>query len=156
MKRAYEVVNNLNRFPHFKNIHKYSCFNKLLELLPPRYRQAIAFFYIKNGTLFGALRHPGYKMELNYNKDLVKAILKEMALRKIECKEIFKDVKNIQFFVSKYYHSVKKIDVDTIPFYSELAKGDFEIKVKDKKLREVFEKIKEDIKVNSANVKRAD
>ncbi len=78
MKRAYEVINNLNRFPHFKSMHKYSCYNKLLELLPKRYKQAIAFFYIKNNTLFGALRHPGYKMELNYNKDLVRDLLKRI------------------------------------------------------------------------------
>ncbi len=71
MKRAYEVVNNLNRFPHFKNIHKYSCFNKLLELLPPRYRQAIAFFYFQKWDSIGAFKDTPWviKLGLIFTKD---------------------------------------------------------------------------------------
>ncbi|NPA50724.1 MAG: hypothetical protein GXO02_03740 [Epsilonproteobacteria bacterium] len=148
MKRAYDIVNNLNRFPHFKSVHKYSCYNKLLELLPPRYQKAIAFFYIKNNTLFGALKHPGYKMELNYNKDLVKALLNQISMVDMECKEVFKDVKNIQFFASKFFEPPKK-ETQTIPFYKELAKGEFEIKIKDRDLEAIFLKIKEDIEANA-------
>jgi hypothetical protein len=149
MRKANEILNTVKSKPYFKDIHKYSCFNKLKSLLPPRFQDAIAFFYIKNNTLFGGLSHPGYKMELNYNKDLVKALLNQLISVKIECKEVFKDVVKIEFFVSKFHTPPPMITEDTDPKYRELASGEFELKVKDRELIEIFNKIKEDIKLNN-------
>ncbi len=151
MKRVNEILKSTHQ-PYLKNIIKYRCFNKILMLLPPRFQKAIAFFYIKNNILFGALKHPGFKMELNYNKDLVKALLKEIAKIDSDCKELFQSIKKIEFFVSKV-HIPKNISLNeqTIPFYKELSKGEFEIKAKDKDLAKIFEKIKKAIKNNNEN-----
>jgi len=149
MKRANEILNSVKSRPNFKSIQKYSCYNKLLELLPPRFKNAIAFFYIKNNTLFGALSHPGYKMELNYNKDLVKGLLNQISLIDKECNIVFKDVKKVEFFVSKFFTPKEvSLDYNTIPFYKELSTANFEIKIKDKEIKSILEKIKEDIKIN--------
>ena len=151
MKRANEILKKVKSKPYFKSVHKYSCYNKLLSILPPRFQKALAFFYIKNGTLFGGLSHPGYKMELNYNKDLIKTLLSQISSFDKECEKVFKEVKDVQFFVSKF-HTPKKVEIDlkTIPHYQELAKGEFEIKTKNEQLKEIFLKIKEDIERNRA------
>ncbi len=118
--------------------------------LPPRFQKAIAFFYIKNNTLFGGLSHPGYKMELNYNKDLVKGLLKEIIKIDYECRDIFKDIKQVEFFVSKYHTPAPVIVTDTDPKYSELATGDFILDIENSELLEIFKKIKENIEQNRA------
>ncbi len=148
MKRVNEIFDALKGKNQFKSVQKYSCYNSLLGLLPPRFQKAVAFFYIKNNTLFGALKHPGYKMELNYNKDLVKALLKEISKIKIECRELFENVKNVEFFVSKFYTPPPLVFEDTDPKYRELASGNFEIKAQDGDLIELFKKIQEDIRGN--------
>ncbi len=148
MKRANEILNRVKQNPYFKSVQKYSCYNRLLELMPRRFAKAIAFFYIKNNILFGALSHPGYKMELNYNKDLVKALLNQLSSMDIECKEVFKDVKDIKFFVSKFHTPAPMLTSQSVPKYQELAKGEFEILAKDSDIKALFEKIKEDILKN--------
>ena len=61
-------------------------------------------------------------------------------------------IKKIEFFISKMYIPKNTfLNKKTIPFYKELSKGEFEIKVKDKELAKVFEKIKKAIKSNNEN-----
>ncbi len=151
MKRANEILKTVKSRPYFKSIQKYSCYNKLLSLLPPRFQKAIAFFYIKNNILFGALSHPGYKMELNYNKDLVKGLLKDISKYDLDCKELFNSVKKVEFFVSKHYTPAPIIKSSADPKYKELATGEFKILTKDKDLEKLFIKIKEDIIKNAQN-----
>jgi len=148
MKRANEILNRVKQTPYLKSVQKYSCYNKLLELMPPRFAKAIAFFYIKNNILFGALSHPGYKMELNYNKDLVKGLLNQLSSFDLECKELFKSVKDIKFFVSKFHTPAPMQTSQSIPTYQELAKGEFKILAQDNDIKALFEKIKEDIIYN--------
>lgn len=118
--------------------------------LPPRFQKAIAFFYIKGDTLFGGLSHPGYKMELNYNKDLVKSLLKEIIKVDIGCRDIFENIKKVEFFVSKFHTPAPLIESkDTDPKYRELATGEFTLNVSDKELKELFERIKDTIELNN-------
>ncbi len=145
MKSVNEILNRVKQTPKFKFIQKYSCYNKLLELMPPRFSKSISFFYIKNNILFGALSHPGYKMELNYNKDLIRDLLKDLSSFDIDCKEVFKDINEIKFFVSKFSSPAPVISSNSTPRYQELAKGEFEINIKNSKLKEIFERIREDI-----------
>ncbi len=148
MKKANEILSGIKNRPNFKSIHKYSCFNKLKALLPPRFQKAIAFFYIRNNTLFGGLSHPGYKMELYYNKDLVKSLLKELILVEQSCQELFANVDKVEFFVSKFHTKAPEFSSQSIPRYKELATGNFVINAKNEKIVEIFEKIREDIVKN--------
>ncbi len=120
-----------------------------MQLLPPRFSSAIAFFYIKNNTLFGALSHPGYKMELNYNKDLINNLLNQLTTIDLDCADVFKNVKKIEFFVSKFHTPAPIIATKSDVKYKELAKGEFKIDAKDSQLIEIFKKIKEDIELNN-------
>jgi hypothetical protein len=117
--------------------------------MPPRFANAIAFFYIKNNTLFGGLSHPGFKMELNYNKDLINTLLKQLTIIDLDCAEIFKDVKKIEFFVSKFHTPAPIITTKTDIKYKELASGNFKIDVKDSEILKILNRIKEDIKKNN-------
>ncbi|HHH20341.1 MAG TPA: hypothetical protein ENK87_00270 [Nitratifractor sp.] len=145
MKKANQILNSVKSRPNFKSIHKYSCLNKLQALLPARFQKAIAFFYIRNNTLFGGLSHPGYKMELNYNKDLVKSLLKELSFIEQSCKETFSHIEKVEFFVSKYHTKPESYISNSDPKYRELAYGDFEIQSSKDELTEIFKKIREDI-----------
>ncbi len=117
--------------------------------MPPRFANAIAFFYIKNNTLFGGLSHPGFKMELNYNKDLINTLLNQLTIIDLDCAEIFKDVKKIEFFVSKFHTLPPQINTNSDIKYKELAKGNFKIDAKDNEILSIFNRIKEDIKKNN-------
>jgi len=148
MKKANEILNGVTNRPNFKSIHKYSCFNKLKALLPPRFQKAIAFFYIRNNTLFGGLSHPGYKMELNYNKDLVKSLLKELISIEQSCEVVFAKIERIEFFVSKFHTKAPEYRSQSIPHYRELATGTFKTDVQNEKLAQIIDKIREDIQRN--------
>ena len=107
-----------------------------MALLPPRFQKAIAFIYIKNDTLFIALSHPGYKMELNYNKELFKELLATLRMHAAECKTHTAD--KVVFFNAKYHNSEEKKKSDTVPYYSELSSGDFTIDLDNEALKQKF------------------
>lgn len=145
MKNSKNILSSLVGTLHFYPLTKHKCFQKFIALLPPRFQKAIAFIYIENKTLFVALAHPGYKMELNYNKDLFKSLLQTFTNSDQECQNY--SANKVVFFNSKY-HMQKQTATDTIPYYHELSTGKFETTLKDTKLKEQFETIKELIQKN--------
>ena len=104
----------------------------------------IAFIYIKKKTLYIAIRHPGFKMELHYNRDLIKTLLTTFAEQYPECP--IEPIANVSIFASKYYLSEPKEDRSTIPRYAEQADGAFRVETDDEALRACFERIKEHIR----------
>jgi hypothetical protein len=145
MKKASMILSHLNNQPQFRYLKQQSCYKKYLSLLGTKWQKAIAFVYIKNDTLFVAVTHPGFKMELNYNRDLLKSVLTQLASLDNECAMMKAD--KVVVFHSKY-HPVAKVqeDTTTIPYYEELSSSKFEIECEDKSLREKFEHIKAHIK----------
>jgi hypothetical protein len=123
------------------------CYRKFTTLLGKHLQNAIAFVYVKNRTLFVAVKHPGFKMELHYNRDLLKSVLTQLAAHDDKCSML--DAKEVIIFHSKY-HPVrpKETGEETIPYYEELAKSEFEIQTEDEALKTQFEKIKETILCN--------
>jgi len=147
MKKAYTILSHLSDQPQFRFLKQQVCYQKYIKLLGSKYQKAIAFVYIKNETLFIAVTHPGFKMELNYNKDLLKSVLTQLSSLDIECEMMKAD--KVVIFHSKY-HPVAKIpdDISTVPYYNERASSDFEIKTEDKELKEKFEALKKVIECN--------
>jgi len=80
-------------------------------------------------------------MELNYNKDLLKSLLSTLREHHGEC--AFMEADEIIFFPSKYREipSSEKLR-DSIPRYTEQAKGTFEEKIRDPDLHAVFDRLK--------------
>ena len=140
-------MSHLVNQPQFKFLKQQRCYKKYISLLGAKYQKAIAFIYIKDNTLFIAVTHPGFKMELNYNKDLLKSVLTQLTNHDEACSEIQAD--KIVIFHSKYHPVEKKKEsISTVPYYHELASIDFDIKSDDAQIIEKFEQIKEQIKCN--------
>jgi hypothetical protein len=144
MKKANSILSNILHLPQFSTLKSHYCYQKFISILTPQLQKAIAFVYIRQDTLFVALLHPGFKMELNYKKDLLKTLLNMLAKQDKRCRDL--KVSRVILFNSKNSTFVKKeIREDTVPYYDEMAFGEFEIDSSDKELIEAFEKIRDSI-----------
>ena len=149
MENVRSILSHLSFQPQFRSLRQHRCYRKFIQLLPPKFQQAIAFVYSKQETLFLALSHPGYKMELNYNRDLLKSVLTMLKEHDENCREIHAE--KIVIFNSKYATPAPDTRQPTDPKYSELSKADFVIHTDDQVLREKFEAIKKSILKNRKN-----
>ena len=140
MKKASMILSHLSSLPQFKSLKRQTCYEKYIGLLSSKWQKAIAFIYIKDATLFIAVTHPGFKMELNYNRDLLKSLLTQLCTHDKSCEEMQAD--KVVVFHSKYYAMPEeKTSYTTVPHYEERAFGDFELP-KDTELKAKFEHIK--------------
>ena len=144
MKKANSILSHILNLPQFKTLKSHYCYQKFISLLSPRFQKAIAFVYVRQDTLFVAISHPGFKMELNYNKDLLKTLLTMLAKQDEKCKNL--KVSKVILFNSKHNSIIKeKTEEDTVPYYDEMSLGEFTINSEDKELKEAFEKIRDSI-----------
>ena len=105
-----------------------------------KFQKAIAFVYVRQRTLYIATKHPGFKMELNYNRDLLKELLTQFTALEQSCKMMEAD--KVGIFDSKFHTPPpRKTQNDTIPRYYEQATSNFTIETDDMELREKFEAI---------------
>ena len=147
MKKAHTILSHLVNKPQFKFLKQQACYRKYIKLLGGKYQKAIAFVYIKNETLFVAVTHPGFKMELNYNRDLLKSVFTQLSTLDKNCSMM--KAQKVVVFHSKYHPVREKEEaVSTVPYYHELANADFEIATEDEALRKKFEEIKRVIQCN--------
>jgi hypothetical protein len=145
MKKASIILSHLSNQPQFKYLKQENCYKKYISLLGTKWQKAIAFIYIKNNTLFVAVTHPGFKMELNYNRDLLKSVLTQLSSIDSACKMMKAD--KVVVFHSKYRSIVKDEPTEsTVPYYNELASSEFVIENQDEEIKKKFEQIKEQIK----------
>jgi len=135
------ILSHLTDQPQFRSLKQHACYKKYLSLLGAKWQKAIAFVYIQNDTLFVAVTHPGFKMELNYNKDILKGVLTQLSSLDKECEML--QAEKIVIFHSKYRSIVRdEPEVSTVPYYNELASSEFSIKSQDEALKAKFEEIK--------------
>ena len=147
MKKAHTILSHLSSLPQFKVLKRQECYGKYIKLLSPKWQKAVAFIYIKDETLFIAVTHPGFKMELNYNRDLLKSLLTQLNTHDNACEMM--TASKVVVFHSKYHPIQKKSkEISTVPYYAELASSDFEIQSQDADLKAKFEQIKERILCN--------
>lgn len=145
MKKSSNIISHLKNQPLYSKLKTVKCFEKIRSLLPPRLSNAILFIYIKNDILFFVLNHPGYKMEFNYNVNLIKGVLKELKKRESICKDlIFKDIKT--FVSNKIDIEEDKNKLEKKLTYKERATGNFEIKTDNENLKQTFKNIQKIIK----------
>ncbi len=144
MKTANTILLEIQSLPHFKRLKSHYCYLKFISLLPPKFQKAIAFVYVRDEILWVALSHPGFKMELNYNKDLLRELLKMLTKTDIHCKEL-KTSRTVLFNSKNHKFSQKKPKYNSIPYYQEMALGEFSIQSDDEELQKAFEKIRQSI-----------
>ena len=140
MKKANIILSHLSSQPQFKSLKRQECYQKYINLLSPKWQKAVAFIYIKDETLFIAVTHPGFKMELNYNRDLLKSLLIQLNTYDENCKLM--SASKVVIFHSKY-HAIpeEKASYVSVPHYQEQASGSFS-PPEDKVLAESFERIR--------------
>ncbi len=146
MKNSNNIIIHLKNQPYYKKIKNIECFNKIKSLLPPKLSNSILFIYIKNQTLFFVLTHPGYKMEFNYNVNLIKRLLKELKKRDKNCQNL--NIKDIKTFVTNKINIQKteNNNKNSKIYYNERAKGNFKILTNNQKLKTRFLEIQKIIK----------
>ncbi len=136
MKKINEILSHLKNNPEFRKINTSILIKKFIDVLPVKLKKGIKFGYVKNQTLFFVLTHPVYKMEFEYNKALIKSLLKEFKIANID---------DVSFFVTNVIEKKEKEEIETILF-KERSYGIFENKAKDENIFKRFEKIREIIK----------
>jgi hypothetical protein len=147
MKTTRSILDTLTGQAQFRSLARHRCYRQFLAMLPPRFRDAIGFAYVREGTLHVALRHPGYKMELNYNKNLLKNLLDSLSEHDPSCAQL--RAQNVVLFVSKYTTAfAAKEDEATVPHYYELSEGTFEDHSNDPDLHRQFERLRATIHAN--------
>ena len=147
MKKASIILSHLSNQPQFRYLKQESCYKKYISLLGEKWQKAVAFIYLKNDTLFVAVTHPGFKMELNYNRDLLKSLLTQMASLDPECKMMKAD--KVVVFHSKYRSIIKEeSEITTVPYYNELSSAQFDLNDLDTEIQKKFQETKAIIKEN--------
>lgn len=136
MKKINEILSHLKNNPEFRKINTSILITKFIDVLPLKLKKGIKFGYVKNQTLFFVLTHPVYKMEFEYNKALIKSLLKNFNIANVE---------DIGFFVTNVIEK-KESEKKEEPMYVERSYGIFENKAKDEMIFKKFEKIREIIK----------
>ncbi len=143
MKTSETIIAHLLNKPHNRKIAHKKCIHRLLTLLPRPMAEAVAFFYIKNGTLFFVLRHPGLKMEFHYKQNLIKTLLNKIKDIERNCDDLA--VERIVSFVTNKIPEPPSAPPKPLR-YPERAKGRFEIVASDAQIRALFEEIQEVIR----------
>ncbi|SFP06341.1 hypothetical protein [Hydrogenimonas thermophila] len=142
MKNINVVLNHLVTNPLYSRLKHQKCFDLIKKSLPEPLQKGILFMYVKNDTLFFALKHPAFKMEFDYKLSLIKTLLSSLPPLQESCKNY--NIKKIKTFVSKFT-TQSEVKTDTIPKYKECATGLFEIKAQNDDIKEKFEIIKRQI-----------
>ncbi len=144
MKQVHTILSHIQNLPQFKLLKSHYCYQKFISLLSPKFKRAIAFVYVRDETLYVALSHPGFKMELNYNKDLLKSLLSLLAQEDKKCQSM--TASKVVLFNSKNHKFVQEDFIyKSVPHYKEMALGTFTIESEDKELLQAFEHIRQSI-----------
>ena len=137
MKNMLEIIKHLKNNPQFSKINSSVAIDKFVKLLPLKLSKGVKFGYVRNNILFFVLTHPVFKMEFEYNKALIKSLLKT-----------YPDIQagDINFFVTNVIEKKEKNNDKKIEYYTERSYGIFDNKVKNPKLKKEFEEIRNIIK----------
>jgi hypothetical protein len=145
MKKIDTVLTHLVAQPIYARLRERECFQRIRQALPEPMRRGILFMYVKNRTLFFAVKHPAFKMEFDYKLSFIKNLLTTLPPLRTACAD--HRIEHVKAFVSKFSPKPKPT-ADTEPRYRERATGSFDVATKNEPLKESFERIKETIAHN--------
>lgn len=136
MKKLNDILTHLKYSPEFKKINTNNTIEKLINALPLKLRKGVKFGYVKQQILFFVLTHPVYKMEFEYNKSLIKSLLKSANIA---------NVQDIRFFVTNKIEKKEAIE-EPEPLFKEKSYGLFQNNASNEKIHKAFEEIRGIIK----------
>ncbi len=145
MKKIETVIEHLIADPTYSRLRAHTCFGRIKKALPDPLRRGILFMYVKNDTLFFALKHPAFKMEFDYKLPTVKKLLSTLPPLQEACGGY--GIRRIKTFVSRFAASPNPTR-DTEPRYKEAATSGFAVHTSDPVFHKTFEAIKRSIDEN--------
>ncbi len=147
MKSSNSILNTLTGAPQFRTLRRHQCYRRLLAALPARFQEAIGFVYVRDRVLHIALRHPGYKMELQYQSSLFLTLLRTLASNDETCRHLEAD-KVVLFNSTFTTRPAEAAYLPSVPHYYELSEGTFEDHSTDPDLHAQFERVRQLIRAN--------
>jgi len=141
MKNSAQVLSHIVNQPQYKKLGQHQCIAAVQALLPPHLQTMVTFAYVRHKVLYFVLNHPGAKQEFDIIITSIKAPLKLYPPEK--CKEM--EFEDIRAYVSHKPAQKSAPQKETVPYYEERSDGTFENPVKDKRLHEIIEKIRQSI-----------
>jgi len=145
MKKSQDIIDSIVKKHSFSSLIKYRCYREFLELLPPRFKRVIAFVTVKNSQLLIAIKHPGYKMELNYSKEVIKSLLVEFVKQQGEC-GFMGEANYINIILAPASLPQEPKKEESRPYFKEPSKANFPVDIKDKDIKKRVLEIREIIK----------
>lgn len=144
--RASEIINhilNLQDFSRLKNINHTT---KVLRLhLGARKNALVRYAYIRGNCLYIAVYSNHGLQELRHDSNTISIknfLNSNLGLLKFQIEPI----NDVRVFLekSKLYQGIRPY----VPHQPELARGEFKLRCKDKKIKEIFEQIRQIVKRN--------
>ncbi|WP_456322301.1 DciA family protein [Hydrogenimonas sp.] len=145
MKKIETVLDHMLSHPTYAKLRQQSCFGLVKKALPATLQRGILFMYVKNRTLFFALKHPAFKMEFDYKLSLIKKLLSSLPPLQEACK--VHEIEHVKAFVSKFSAAPEPKD-STEPRYRERAHSNFAIHAENEHLKSAFYAIRENVAKN--------
>ena len=146
MKNSAQVLSHIVHQPQYKKLVQHQCINAIKALFPPHIQAMVSLAYVKHKVLFFVLTHPGAKQEFDIIISSIKTPLKQYPPPK--CQEL--DFEDIRAYVShKPLQKEQTCSQETVPYYKEQSKGNFNNSVADPKLHKIIEKIRKAIESSS-------
>ncbi len=143
MKKAHDILSSLQNQPQFRKLHNVRCIERILSVFLPAVQRFVDFGYIKNDTLFVVLNHNAGKQEFDNNIKMIKDLLKSVKIE--ECEGV--RFSQIKAFVTNRPRRKQERKKETVPFYEERSRGEFDIEmIKDMELRNIAKEIREIVK----------
>lgn len=147
MKKVETVLEHLISQPIYFRLRQQNCFKLIKSALPANLQRGVLFIFVKEKTLFFALKHPAFKMEFDYKLSLIKNLLTTLPPLKEACRE--HEIDRVKAFVSKFAPA-REPNEDCVPRYRERSNGEFAVKCENERLKEEFEALKETIRCSRA------
>ena len=132
-----EILSHLKNNPEFRKINTQETIQKFIELLPLKLKKGIKFAYVKRQILYFVLTHPVYKMEFEYNKSLINALLKKSSIANVE---------EVKFFVTNKIERREKKKLKQDDSFQERSYGIFQNSIQNEELHNKIEEIRSIIK----------
>ncbi|MBR8462446.1 hypothetical protein KDE13_04260 [Campylobacter sp. faydin G-140] len=145
MKDAKTIIEHIYDYPLLsKNLRRANECHELVSLFPKAHQNLIAFCYVRENTLFFALKHPLGLSELKRDSSIfmIKGLLKTIISSRKD--SIFTHIKEIKFFVTKLLKFKEQEHYRTI--YRPKSKGEFINLCKDSEFYTKFEELREILK----------
>ncbi len=136
MKKINEILSHLKNNPEFRKINTQETIQKFIELFPLKLKKGIKFAYVKRQILYFVLTHPVYKMEFEYNKNLINSLLKKSNIANVE---------DIKFFITNKIEKKEEVTEQKNSF-EERSYGIFENSITNENLYRKVEEIRAIIK----------